>query len=110
MGLPVEPQQVYAERGLVQIIDVRGGQEWDAGHIEAAHHIPLDELRERLDEVSAGRKTITVDRDGSRSEEAAELLRLEGFDAEAMAGGLGRWFDEELPLVATSGGSGGVAR
>ncbi len=39
-----------AEQGVF-ILDVREQHEWDAGHIIGARHIPLSELRERLDEI-----------------------------------------------------------
>ena len=34
-----------------QLIDVRAGHEWDAGHIAGATHLPLDELAGRTGEI-----------------------------------------------------------
>src|SRR5688572_672692 len=49
-----------ARRPDVLILDVRHPHEWDAGRIEGAVHIPLDELEERLDELDAARPLVAV--------------------------------------------------
>src|SRR5256885_37742 len=40
-------------RGDVVLVDVRPKEEFDAGHIEGARSIPIDELRRRLAELPA---------------------------------------------------------
>ena len=35
------------------IVDVREDDEWDAGHVEGAQHIPLADVPARLDEIPA---------------------------------------------------------
>lgn len=51
----------------VQIIDVRSYAEWDAGHLENAIHIPLDEIRFRLDEIEPSRQTAFICAKGMRA-------------------------------------------
>jgi rhodanese-related sulfurtransferase len=75
----------------VQLVDVRQPNEWDAGHIDGAIHIPEDELADRLDELDRSRAVVTVCRAGTRADDAAELLRGEGFDAHSLDGGLLAW-------------------
>lgn len=89
-----------AERGDdVQIVDVRWPNEWAAGRIAGAVHIPADELDDRAGELDGGRPVVTVCRSGSRSAAAAEQLRADGFTAENLDGGLLAWVDEGLPLT-----------
>lgn len=45
-------------RGDVVLIDVRPGEEYEAGHIEGALSIPYDELRGRLAELPGDREVI----------------------------------------------------
>ena len=45
-------------RGDVVVIDVRPGEEFEAGHIEGARSIPFDELQQHLDELPKGREVI----------------------------------------------------
>ncbi len=100
--------ELDARRGEVQIVDVRWPNEWEAGRIEGALHIPLDELDERLDEIDRERPVVTVCRTGSRSSTAANQLRAEGIAAENLDGGLQRWIDEGHPVAAADGSPGTV--
>jgi rhodanese-related sulfurtransferase len=83
----------------VQLIDVRQAAEWDVGHIEGAVHIPEEDLAERAGELDRGRPVVTVCRAGTRSDDAAELLRGLGFDAQSLDGGLLAWKWAGLPLT-----------
>lgn len=83
----------------VQLVDVRLANEWEAGHIEGAVHVPEDELADRLDELDRQRLVVTVCRAGTRSDDAAERLRQAGFEAESLDGGLLAWKWAGLPLT-----------
>lgn len=76
------------------IVDVREPNEWSAGHIAGAKHIPLGQLIERQHELDPKRETIVVCRSGNRSGLACELLAEKGFDVVNMTGGLNAWTDE----------------
>ena len=41
------------------VIDVREDDDYRAGHIPGALHIPADEIEERLDEIPRGRPVVT---------------------------------------------------
>jgi rhodanese-related sulfurtransferase len=93
----------------LQIVDVRYPNEWEAGHIEGAVHIPRDDLADRLDEVDRERTVVTVCRSGSRSGEAAAELAAEGVAAENLEGGMLAWVEAGLPLSTPDGRHGTVA-
>jgi rhodanese-related sulfurtransferase len=42
----------------VVLVDVRPAEEFDAGHIEGARSIPLDELEQRLDDLPADAEVV----------------------------------------------------
>lgn len=71
----------FLENGAV-ILDVRSQSEWDAGHIENAVHIPLDQLNNRVDEVKKLNKpVVTCCASGVRSAKAAKFLNLNNIEA-----------------------------
>ena len=105
---PVVPQDVSKRRSELHLLDVREQDEWDAGHIEGSQHIPLGELGARLAEVPTEQVVVAVCRSGSRSDRAVTGLRLSGFEAENLDGGVTAWSRAGLALVAASGGPGRV--
>jgi rhodanese-related sulfurtransferase len=104
----VLPQDVSKRRSELHLLDVREQDEWDAGHVEGAQHIPLGELGARLAEVPKEQVVVAVCRSGSRSDRAAKGLRLSGFAAENLDGGVTAWSRAGLALVAKGGGPGRV--
>ncbi len=71
----------FLENGAV-ILDVRSQREWDAGHIENAVHIPLDQLNNRVDEIKKLNKpVVTCCASGVRSAKAAKFLNLNNIEA-----------------------------
>ncbi|MBI1375858.1 MAG: NADH oxidase [Phycisphaera sp.] len=71
-----------------QLVDVRTDEEWNAGHLDGAVHIPLIELRARLGELDRARPVVTYCKGGQRSYYATRILRQHGFaDARTLAAG-----------------------
>ena len=105
----MDPSTVQDRRGELQILDVREDEEWMAGHIDGAVHIPLGQLAQRVDELDAQRPVVTVCRSGGRAGRAAELLTSSGRRAAVMAGGMQRWAREGLPSSNADGSPGTVA-
>ena len=104
----MEPVDASARSADLHLLDVRELDEWQAGHIAGAHHIPLGQLRERLGEVPKDKAILTVCRHGNRSEAAARGLRTLGYTVENLEGGVTAWKRAGLPLEAAGGGPGQV--
>lgn len=102
------PEELAGRLDGVQLVDVRWDNEWDAGRIEGAVHIPADELEDRLDELDEAASVVTVCKSGNRSADAAELLVHEGFRAENLDGGMEAWAAAGLPVVGADGSPGQV--
>jgi rhodanese-related sulfurtransferase len=96
------------DRTDLHLLDVREQDEWDAGHIAGAQHVPLGELRKRLDEVPKDRTILAVCRHGNRSEAATRGLRTLGYAVENLEGGVTAWKRAGLPLEDSGGGPGRV--
>ena len=72
----------------VQIVDVRTYGEYARGHLEQATHIPVDELRDRLDEVSHEKPIRLISEGGFEGHLANRILKQQGFkDVAYISGG-----------------------
>jgi len=75
------------------VLDVREDDEWAAGHVPGATHIPLGELEARIGEVEDGGRVWVICRSGARSQKGADILFNNGIDAVSVAGGTMGWID-----------------
>jgi NADPH-dependent 2,4-dienoyl-CoA reductase/sulfur reductase-like enzyme/rhodanese-related sulfurtransferase len=69
------------------ILDVRNFDEFEAGHVQGARHLPLPELRARMAELPHDREIWVYCGVGQRSYYATRALRLNGFNARNLPGG-----------------------
>ena len=83
-----------------QIVDVREPDEWRAGHIPGAVHLPLASLQARMRDLDPRRELIVVCRSGNRSAMAVSLLQSAGFtEAANLDGGMIAWGRHGLPVT-----------
>lgn len=73
--------------GSVTLLDVRTRWEYQHEHIEGFVNIPVDELRERLDEVEKGKPVYVICQSGLRSYIACRVLTGYGMEAYNFSGG-----------------------
>jgi sulfur dioxygenase len=98
----ISPQWVASHMDEVHILDVRTAIEADEeqARIYRAQLIPINELRERVEEVPKDKPVVTICRSGKRSVLAANILREVGWKEVAnVSGGLLRWYEEGLPIT-----------
>ena len=74
--------------GSVTLLDVRTVEECASGGIiDGFVNIPVDELRERIDEIPSGKPVYVMCQSGLRSYIAARILAGRGYDVYNFAGG-----------------------
>jgi len=78
-----------------QLLDVRTAKEYAKNHIDGAQHIPLDSLRERLNELNPDKKLYIYCHSGLRSYVAARILMQKGFCCYSLSGGF-RLYEEMI--------------
>ena len=99
---PLQATQMINRGRSTAVIDVRGGDEFAAGHLRDAKHIPLADLANRIGELDKSKiKTvIVVDQNGNRADKAARQLKAAGFeDIYSLEGGIAAWTAAGLPLT-----------
>jgi NADPH-dependent 2,4-dienoyl-CoA reductase/sulfur reductase-like enzyme/rhodanese-related sulfurtransferase len=73
------------------LLDVRNQNEFDAGYIPNAIHIPLDSIRERINELDKSQKIYIYCHGGQRGYLAQQILAQHGFNTINLSGGYQLW-------------------
>ena len=98
------PQQVadLLRSGDVQLADVRETDEWNAGHLPGAVHVPKSFLEQWAEDriPDKGKTTVLYCAGGVRSAMAADTLAKLGYtNVISMSGGFNRWKDSGFQTV-----------
>jgi len=103
----IGPDELLARmrRGAVVVIDVRPRIEFEAGHIQGARSVPLDELEERLADLPADAEVVAYCRGPYcvYAHETVRRLRAAGRRAVRLEGGWPEWRLAALPSATTEG-------
>ncbi|MFD0371027.1 MULTISPECIES: rhodanese-like domain-containing protein [unclassified Streptomyces] len=89
------------------VLDVREDDEWAAGHVEGALHVPMSDFVARFGEVTEavadGRRAFVMCRVGGRSAQVTQYLVRQGIDAVNVDGGMLAWDGAGRPMVTDDG-------
>jgi rhodanese-related sulfurtransferase len=86
-----------------QLVDVRTGEEFEAGRIPGSRHVPLEDVRSEASGLDRDQPVVVYCRSGERSGMAADAFAASGWQASSIAGGLVAWADEGLALEPENG-------
>lgn len=90
--------------GEAVLLDVRPVEEFNAGHLPMARSVPIDEIRQTLKAISPDIEVVAYCRGPfcRWSDEAIEILRVQGFNATKLSYGVAEWqaagFSTEVTL------------
>ena len=95
------------------LLDCREDEEWAAGHIDGAVHVPMNEIPNRVTHdpgaLTPERQIVVVCKMGGRSAHVAGWLNRNGFDAVNLDGGMLAWATSGRPMISDDGGPSYVA-
>jgi len=91
------------------LVDVRGADEYAAGHAPEARSIPQAQLEAHRFLLPMNRRLVVMSRRGERSADATVELREMGFEAVSFDGGLEAWAAAGQPIVTDDGRPGRLA-
>lgn len=97
-----------AHEAGAHVIDVREADEWAAGHLPFAVHIPLGQLRAHANELDPERLTVFVCRSGQRSGTAAGAFAQAHFNVANLVGGMKACRNAGLSIINDDGAPGAV--
>ena len=100
----VDVSSVPAEAVL---LDVREDDEWAAGHIAGAVHVPMMTLPQRLQcepgPLTPDAEIVVVCKVGGRSAQVTAWLNQQGYSAVNLAGGMHAWEAAGRPMASADG-------
>ena len=80
-----------------QLVDVRRPGEWASGHIAQAIHIPLNKLKDGVNQLNRAQDITVICAGGYRSSAATSLLEQLGFERITnVVGGMNAWKNAKL--------------
>ena len=89
------------------LLDVREDDEWAAGHIDGAVHVPMGRIPHQLQldpgPITPDTPVVVVCKVGSRSAQVTAWLLRQGYDAVNLAGGMLAWEGAGRPMTADAG-------
>ena len=89
------------------LLDVREPNEWVAGHVDGALHIPMSDLANRLasdsNALTPDAKIVVICKMGGRSAHVTAWLNQQGFQATNLEGGMLAWAGAHRPMVSDTG-------
>jgi sulfur-carrier protein adenylyltransferase/sulfurtransferase len=97
---------LLAEKDPPLLVDVRRQNEWDAGRLPGALHVPLDELGQRIEESAPDRErpVLLYCATGNRSLRGARAMVELGYaDVASVAGGIEDWRENGYPVELPAG-------
>ena len=80
-----------AQAAGVVVVDVREASERNAGFIPGSIHIPLGQLRSRINELPIDAEIIAHCQSGQRSYYAARMLQQKGYRVRNLSGSYRTW-------------------
>jgi rhodanese-related sulfurtransferase len=94
------------------VLDVREPEEWTAGHIEGARHVPMFQVPQHVslsEDLSSEVPIVVVCKMGGRSAQVTAWLNQHGYDAVNLDGGMLAWTSAGRPMVSEDGAAPRVA-
>ena len=88
------------------LLDVREDEEWVAGHIEGARHVPMFQVPQHVsyaDDLSADVPIVVVCKMGGRSAQVTAWLNQQGYRAANLDGGMLAWATAGRPMISEDG-------
>ncbi len=92
--MPAEISVADLEAALADgawVLDVREVDEFTAGHVPNAKHVPLATVPENLHLITETETIYVICKAGGRSMKAATFLEAQGYTAVSVAGGTDEW-------------------
>lgn len=97
--IDLEEMEKLSKKEDVQVVDVRGENEYSKGHIEGADNVFVGTLPDNLGKIDRSKEVVVHCQSGDRASIAQSLLAKAGIKAKSYSGGMKEWQEEGKPVV-----------
>jgi hydroxyacylglutathione hydrolase len=99
--ISIDEFDTLAKNNGIQIVDLRGVSEYNAGHVPKADNVFVGTLQENLDKISKEKTTVIYCQSGDRTTIGYSLLAKNGFkNILNYSGGMSEWSNKGKPVVS----------
>lgn len=92
-------QLITDNPAAIYVLDIRGAEDYEKGHIEGAENIGFKEVGKNLDKLPKNRPIYINCYSGQTAGQILMMLRLNGYNAYSIARGMAGWTESELSVV-----------
>ncbi|WNF36480.1 rhodanese-like domain-containing protein [Bacillaceae bacterium IKA-2] len=92
-------EQFELARDSVFVLDIRDTEHFEEGHLEGAINIPIAQIGQKIDELPLNQEIAIVCYSGQNASQAAGVLRIAGYNAKIITGGMNAINEAEYNLV-----------
>jgi hydroxyacylglutathione hydrolase len=97
--IEIDEFKTYLNREDVQVVDLRGVAEYNAGHIEGVENVFIGTLTTNLDKISRDKQVVIHCQGGDRAAIGYSILVKNGFiNVKNYSGGINEWVNKGNPL------------
>jgi len=98
--IPAKELLEKAKQDLITVLDVRPKEEFEAGHVQGAINIPIEELEQHLEQLDPAQEIVAYCRGPHciLAFDAVAQLREKGFKARRLENGYPEWKIAGLPI------------
>ncbi|MGN6417480.1 MAG: MBL fold metallo-hydrolase [Pseudobacter sp.] len=98
--ISTEDFQTLRQQENIQVVDLRGETEFNAGHIQGADHVFVGTLLNNLQKISKSKQVVIHCKSGDRATIAYSLLAGKGYkNILNFSGGMNKWLQDKNPVV-----------
>lgn len=89
------------QQNNLQLVDLRGAAEYNAGHIKGAEHVFVGTIEKNLDKVSKDRRVVILCQGGDRAAIAYSVLAKHGYhNVLNYSAGMNEWVNKGNPVIS----------
>ncbi len=81
------------------LLDIREPKERQSGHINHDMHIPMAQVKSKLNTLAKDKPVLVYCRSGTRSANIAQVLGKAEFNVYSLKGGFNAWLSANMPIT-----------